>query len=308
MKRVLVTGSQGFVGPYLLDELATHGYEVAGLDRDRVAEPEGRSLFFDADLRDPAALWMAVEAFQPDGVVHLAAISDVALSFKNPESVREGNVTGTENLFQAVLGVGGASRMLLVGSAYEYGIPETLPIVEDHPLRPGNPYAESKVEAERIALSHGEAIDVLIARSFNHTGPGQTEEFVLSSFAAQIARIERGRQDPVISVGNIEVERDFLDVRDVARAYRLLLEKGRSGAAYNVSSGVAHRISDLLDQLIGLGRTEIEVVSDADRLRPVELPVLQGSHERLTADTGWRPEIEMTETLENLLGYWRERV
>lgn len=305
MRRVLVTGIGGFVGPYLLDELTENGYEVAGLDRVRPAELEGRAPVFEADLTDRAAVREAVEAFRPELVVHLAAISDVALSFREPDRVRAVNVGGTEDLLRAVSDEGSAKRVLVVGSAYEYGIPETLPIVEEDPLRPNNPYAESKVEAERVAFALGGELEVLVARSFNHTGPGQTEEFVLPSFAAQIARIEKGVQEAVISVGDLDVRRDFLDVRDVVRAYRLLLERGRGGTAYNVSSGVACRIGDLLDRLLELAKVAIEVRSAADRLRPVELPVLQGSHARLTEHTGWEPRIEMTETLARLLDHWR---
>jgi len=308
VRRVLVTGIGGFVGPYLLDELTSSGYEVEGLDRVKAPELEGRAQVFEADLTDRAAVRRVIETFRPELVVHLAAISDVALSFREPERVRAVNVGGTENLLQVVQDEGSARRVLVVGSAYEYGIPEALPIDEDHPLRPNNPYAESKVEAERVAFARGGELEVMVARSFNHTGPGQTEEFVLPSFAAQIARIEKGVQEPALAVGDLDVKRDFLDVLDVVRAYRLLLEKGRGGTAYNVSSGVACRIGDLLDRLLELATVAIEVKSAADRLRPVELPVLQGSHARLTEHTGWEPRIDMAETLARLLGHWREVV
>ncbi len=306
MSEVLVTGIGGFVGPYVLDELSGHDWRVSGTYLKQAPQLTGLAQLLQADLRDRRALVRALEALRPSAIVHLAAISDVALAFKAPDLVREVNVSGTHNLLQAVREVCGECRVLLAGSAYEYGLPQCLPITEEHPLRPDNPYAASKVEAEEMAREFADELDIIFARSFNHTGAGQTESFALSSFAAQIARIERGQQAPVISVGNLEARRDFLDVRDVARAYRLLLERGERGAAYNVCSGTAYRIKDLLDELISLASCQIEVRTDEDRLRPSDLPVMQGSHEKLTNHTGWSPMIDMHETLRGLLDYWRQ--
>ncbi len=202
--------------------------------------------------------------------------------------------------------------MLVVGSADEYGpVPASdQPLVEATPLRPASPYAVSKVAQAALALLYGPAggMRVVVTRTFPHTGPGRGETFAESSFARQIAEIEAGLREPVVEVGNLDAVRDFADVRDVVRAYALLLERGQAGEAYNVCSGRGRRIGDVLDTLLALTRARIEVRVDPSRLRPADVPVLVGDNAKLVAATGWQPRIPLDETLRDLLDDWRARV
>ncbi|RMF07283.1 SDR family oxidoreductase [Candidatus Woesearchaeota archaeon] len=308
-KRVMITGIGGFVGPYLAGEMLRNGYEVCGTYFAEKPSIEGipDSMLRAADITKKEEIRSALEEFQPDYVVHLAAMSDAGESFRNRELYNKVNVEGTRNIYEALSEAGLKAKVLLAGSSHEYGIPLKIPITEDHPLNPNNPYGESKVEAERVARQHPQ-IKTVFARSFNHTGPGQPPNFVLPSFAHQIAMIESGKQEPVIRVGNIDAKRDFLDVRDVVRAYRLLLQKGREGEAYNVCSGESHRISDLLVEMIGMSRADIKIMRDEEKLRPVDIPELRGDNSKLKGETGWQQEISIDETMRDLLDYWRKKV
>ena len=219
---------------------------------------------------------------------------------------------GIVHLLDAVRSLGLRPAVLVVGSAEEYGPvrPEDMPIREETPLRPASPYAVSKVAQGALALLYGPAggLRVVLTRTFHHTGPGRGEAFAESSFARQIAEIEAGRREPVLRVGNLDAVRDFADVRDVVRAYWMLLEKGEGGRAYNVCSGRGRRIRELLDILLAASVARVEVRTDPDRLRPSDVPAQVGDPARLRSATGWEPTIPLERSLQDLLDDWRARV
>jgi len=296
--RALVTGASGFVGGHLIEHLRASGDDVIG------DPPTGL-----VDICDSGAVaaWLAAE--RPDVVYHLAGWSDVGASWHEPEQVFRVNADGSLYVLRAAAAAG-VRRVLLVSSADVYGIvPEAdLPITEEHPLRPVSPYAASKVAADFLGLQAwlGHGLEVIRVRAFNHLGPGQSPQFVGPAIAARIASNERDGGDEV-PVGNLEARRDLTDVRDVVRAYRLLVEQGAPGEAYNVCSGVAVRIADLADSLLDLARQRMRLVVDPTRHRPIDVPVLRGSNEKLRAATGWEPAIPLSTTLADILDEWRHR-
>jgi GDP-4-dehydro-6-deoxy-D-mannose reductase len=295
--KALVTGAGGFVGPYLTAHLRSAGDDVVELG------PE-------VDVTDGEAVRAAVVAARPDAVYHLAAASHVGSSWSAPVEVLRVNAEGTLNVLLAAEAAE-VSRVLVVGSAEEYGIvePAALPLLETSPLRPVTPYGASKVAAEVVGLQAflGRKQPVVLARPFNHLGPGQSDRLVASTLAHQVARNEREGSDVVLA-GDLTPRRDFTDVRDVVRAYRLLLEHGAPGEAYNVCSGVDVPVSQVADALIAQADRPMRVELDPSRLRPVELPALRGDPGKLRAATGWTPEIPLERTLTDLLGWWRQRV
>lgn len=304
--KAFVTGVGGFVGPYLVRHLVASGFEVFGIDR-KGSVVEGCAVE-KCDVTDAAAVAAVVKRVSPDLIFHLAGQGSVAKSWKNPELTWKVNVEGARNLFGAVAAAKIRPRILLVSSAEVYGIPKVFPTPETHPIAPISPYGKSKVEQERIALAHvRDGMRIVISRSFNHTGPGQPPEFVCSNFAKQIAGIEKGMQPPVIKVGNLGIKRDFSDVRDVVRAYLFLLEKGKAGEAYNVCSGSAFAIGDVIAKLAKISGAKFKVEQEASRMMDNVVPVLQGGHSKLTAATGWQPTISFDRTLSDLLDYWRKR-
>lgn len=303
--RVLVTGANGFVGGYLCRELADHGYDVVcGVSESGGLPWPAREFdLTNAESVDGLVAW----AGKIDCVVHLAAIAYLLEAAKSPVGVMDVNLAGTIRLIESVQRRAAGARILFVGSGEAYGKPERLPVTEDHPLRPGNPYAISKAAADQFcAYAAATGVNVMRARPFNHSGAGQPDGVVLSSFARQIAEMEAGTREPVMRVGNLEAIRDFSHVRDVVRAYRLLLEKGRAGEAYNVCSGQSYRIKDLLDALLGLTKVRVSIETDPARMRVVDVPEVRGSHDKLTAETGWKPTIPMQELLQELLDHWRK--
>ncbi len=307
-KTVLVTGAAGFVGRHLARELGATGARVAGLGIEP-APPDG--VRFDswhaADVRDRAAVLRAVEAARPDAIVHLAGQSSAARSFADPAGTFEANVAGTRHLLDAVRAHAPGARVLAISSGESYGPqPEGSRVGEDTAFAPVNPYAASKAEADRVAAAAAqEGLDVVRVRAFSHTGPGQAPVFAIPSFAQQIAAIEAGRADPVLRVGNLEVTRDITDVRDVVRAYRLLLERGARGVAYNVCRGEGVRLTRVLERLIGMAHTPIRVEPDPARLRPADVGWLVGDPARIARDTGWRAETPLERTLADVLQQWR---
>jgi GDP-4-dehydro-6-deoxy-D-mannose reductase len=315
--KVLITGAAGFVGGHLAEYLRKEqaAVEVFGLVRPHGSaglELPGRVALIEADVEDAASVEAALDIVHPDRIVHLAAQSSPLDSWRDPAGTLRTNILGLANLLEAVRKRALAPRLLVVGSAEEYGSVEAAlqPVREDAPLRPASPYAVSKVAQGHLALQYAltHRMGILLTRTFNHTGPGRGDSFAESSFARQLAEIEAGRRDPVIAVGNLEALRDFSDVRDVVRAYWLLLEKGEAGGVYNVCSGKGVRIRDILDRLVALAGLEIEIRVDPERLRPADVPALVGDPSRLKAATGWEPRIALDQTLLDLLQYWRERV
>ncbi|MBN2470258.1 MAG: GDP-mannose 4,6-dehydratase [Anaerolineae bacterium] len=316
--RALITGSDGFAGGHLIrhlqaqaPDLALHGTAWRSIEGrpDLTTQLDSVTVL---DLRDPEAVAALIEAVQPDYVYHLAAQAFVPRSFEDPWETLENNIRGQVNLTLALLEHRPDARLLVASSAEIYGVvpPEKMPLTEDLPFAPENPYSVSKVTQDMLALqyhlSHGLA--TIRTRPFNHIGPGQSAQFVAPAFATQIARIEQGLQEPVIHVGNLEVKRDFTDVRDVVAAYQAAMEKGRPGAAYNICSGNAQSIQALLDTLLGLCSVDVEVRVDPARLRVVDRPIVVGSAARLQADTGWAPQISFEDSLRAVLDEARERV
>ncbi len=298
--KALVTGASGFVGRHLVAHLREAGDLVVGSDR----ETDG------VDITVATQVEEMFDRIRPDVIYHLAGWADVGGSWKAPVDAFRANAEGTLNVLGAATATG-VQRVLAVSSADVYGIvrPDELPLTENSPLRPASPYAASKVAADYLGLQAwlGRGLPVIRVRAFNHLGPGQTDKFVAPALASRVARAERDGGE-VITVGDLSARRDFTDVRDVVRAYRLLMEGGDPGEVYNVCSGVDLAVRELADQLVGQARVPLRLEVDESLLRPVELPVLRGSHERITAATGWEPEIPIQQTLTDLLEDWRARL
>jgi GDP-4-dehydro-6-deoxy-D-mannose reductase len=301
--RALVTGAAGFVGGWLVRALEAGGHEVfaGSLSGEPPAGFSGAAEWLPLDVTSGQSVKAAVDRAEPGAVFHLAGQASVGDSFADPLGTWDVNATGTLRL-AAALPPG--ARLLLAGSAEVYGaVPEDRqPIGEDHPLRPCNPYAASKAAAEMAALQAGgrEGVEVVVARAFNHTGPGQDVRFALASFAAQLARIRAGRAEPVLRVGNLSARRDLLDVRDVVSAYLRLMEAGVPGEVYNVASGVPRSLADVVDAVVEISGTGARVEVDPARVRPVDVPLLCGDAGRLRA-LGWLPVVPFRSTLEDLL-------
>jgi GDP-4-dehydro-6-deoxy-D-mannose reductase len=316
--RVLITGVTGFVGGHLAEHLLARGdLEVFGTHRwrsrmDNVEPLRGRLELVECDLRDAAATRRMLAAVRPDRVFHLAAQSYVPTSWAAPSETLTGNVLCQLNLFEAARELGLAARFQIAGSSEEYGFvkPDEVPIREENPLRPLSPYAVSKVAQDLLAYQYWKSygLHAVRTRGFNHTGPRRGEVFVTSNFAKQIAEIEKGLREPVVRVGNLEARRDFTDVRDMVRAYWLALESGEPGEVYNICSGRAYTIRQLLDILLGLAHARVEVRQDPTRLRPSDVEILIGDGTKFARATGWSPTIPFETTLEDLLQYWRQRV
>jgi GDP-4-dehydro-6-deoxy-D-mannose reductase len=313
--RLLVTGATGFVGTHLLEFLrrAEPSVELYALVRrgvERAALPKDVTTL-EADIEHAASVDAAFERCEPDAIVHLAAQSSVHQSWLDPEGTLKTNLLGTLHLLEALRQRRLRSRVLLVGSADEYGavLPGELPLREEHPLRPASPYAVSKVAQGFLGLQYAlsSGIDVVRTRTFPHTGPGRGEIFAESSFAKQLVAIERGRRPAVLEVGNLDPVRDFTDVRDVVRAYWALVRRGAPGEVYNVCSGRGISMREVVSKLRACTRVEVEVEVDPNRLRPADIPALVGEPRRLREATGWTPEIPFDRTLQDLLEHWRGR-
>ncbi len=314
--KALIIGGGGFVGPYLVKHLKEDcGYEVAVTKTQKEKlEFEGVSVI-DLDILQPDQIKEVLTGVRPDYIFHLAAQSSVAYSWKNPVLTIDVNIKGCINLLEVLkdLKNGGYSpRTLLIGSGEEYGYirEEECPIVEDNVLRPGNIYAATKSCQNMLGRIYSDAygIDVMMVRAFNHIGPNQTPIFVVADFCRQVAEIEKGLKEPVIYVGNLSAKRDFTDVRDVVRAYALLVKMGKQGETYNVGSGHAIPIQDILDKIIALSKCEIKVEVDCSRLRPVDVPVIEPDITKINEATGWKPSIALDTTIEETLNYWRGAV
>jgi GDP-4-dehydro-6-deoxy-D-mannose reductase len=308
-KRAFVTGLTGFVGAHLRALLEAEGWEVLGTCFPEHAEQPGCVFFL--DLRSESDVRRAVRDAQPDRVFHLAAVSNVQRSWERRTETLETNLMGTYHLLEAVRLEAREARVLVVSSSDVYGLHglRDARLREDHPTQAVSPYAYTKIGAEILAGFYAriERLGVVIARPFPHTGPGQSPDFVCSDWAAQIARIERSGVPSVIKVGNIEVERDFLDVRDVVRAYQALLERGRAGEIYNVASGHAVSLRWILDSLLALSGRPIRVEPDPAKFRKVDIPALAGDNEKIRTETGWEPRIPLGRTLRDLLEDRRAR-
>lgn len=306
----LVTGATGFVGSHLLDRLADDTAVVAWY-RPGGSEPDGtRPIDWQAvDLLDADGVRAAIEDAVPSRIFHVAGAPSVDTSWKNMVPHLRTNALGTHHLLEAVRLATPRCRVLVVSSAQVYQVGDE-PIDESAALVPASPYGLSKLAQDQLALraAREDALDVIVARPFNHIGPRQRPAFAVSSFARQIARIEAGLAPPEMRVGNLDTRRDVTDVRDVTDAYRLLMHAAPAGRPYNICSGRAWRIGDLLEELVNLARVRVEIEVDPARLRPDDIPVLQGDATRLRSELGWAPRIPVEQTLADTLDWWRDEV
>lgn len=307
---VLITGGGGFVGRHLIAELQRHNSfsRIIVLDAKSQALPRGIEGHV-VDITDSKTYTPIIQDAQPDWIIHLAAVSSVPFAIEHPELTRTVNVFATDHLIDTTLSVSPGAAFLVVSSADIYGSTGSEPVIElplaqAHPL---NPYAESKLEMElRIEEKYNNSC--IRVRPFPHIGPGQATGFVTSDFASQIAAIEKGGHGSAIAVGNLDAKRDFTDVRDVVRAYRLLIEGGRKGEVYHVASSRAHTISEVLETLLSFSSASITVTQDPSRMRPSDNPVVVGSIEKIMREISWKPEISFRDSLKDILEDWRLRV
>jgi len=305
LPRILITGGTGFVGAHLIRLLRLHASKIAVLSSSGRPPSESDVEYFEVDIRNTDAVRTIVRDLDPHHIYHLAGISTVEASWNNPRLAYEVNVLGALNLFEAALQLPSPPRILNISTSQMYA-PSDRPLREDSPIQPNNPYAASKAMAELLVAQYRERpVGVITARPFNHTGPGQSPNFVLSSIAKQFAEIEAGIRAPKLTLGNVNVERDFTDVRDVVRAYWMLLAKGRPDEVYNVCSGSLVRLRDIIDLFQQSTGINVAVASDAKYIRSSDVPRVCGDSGKLREETGWLPEIPLKKTVEDLLQYWR---
>ncbi len=315
--RVLITGISGFVGSHLAEYCLAKDAEVFGTIRwrsrtENIDHIKKKIKLVECDIRDASSVTKTVENSKPDYIFHLAAQSFVPTSWHAPAETLTTNILGELNIFEAVRELNLDSKIQIAGSSEEYGkvLEDEVPIKETNPLRPLSPYGVSKVTQDMLGYQYHQSygLNIVITRAFNHEGPRRGDVFVTSNFAKQVAEIEKGLKEPVIEVGNLEAQRDFSDVRDVVEAYWLSLEKGVPGEVYNICSGKAVKIRDMLDMLLDLSSEKVEVRQDPARMRPSDVMILQGDCTKFKEATGWEPKIPFEKTMEDLLNYWRDRL
>lgn len=315
--RVLVTGASGFAGSHLCEHLLVQGDEVfalcfAGCSTGNLQGIQEHIAVLSGDLLDREWTAQVVAEVRPEAIYHLAGLASPSASFADPAGTLTNNVLAQVHLFQAILEAGLDPVVLVIGSSEEYGMvrPEEVPIDEDTPLRPANPYAVSKVAQDFLGLQYflSHRLRTVRVRPFNHIGPRQALGFVAADFAYQIASIEAGRQMPILRVGNLNTRRDFTDVRDMVRAYALAVAYGEPGEVYNIGSDEGRTIAEILDIFLSLSRVKVHVETDPTRLRSADIPVLVCDSRRFRRRTGWQPRIPLEQTLRDTLDYWRRRV
>lgn len=316
--RILVTGVTGFVGGHLAEELlAAGGAELHGIARRGTWPAEwqhlaGRVTLHAADLCDGTCLEAVLHAVAPDQVYHLAGYAQTGQSFREPDAAWAGNLTATRTLYDAVIRWGGRPRIVYVSSGLIYSTAEGpgQPVDEETPFRPVSPYAASKAAADLLSyqMTRHPGLDIVTVRPFNQIGPRQSSQFAVGSFARQLACIERGQSEPRLETGDLSPRRDLTDVRDMAEAYRLAMDAGQTGEAYNAGSGVAVAMQEVVDGLCDLCLRRVEVVKKADRLRPADAAVIVADATKLRSATGWEPRYTLRQTLRDTLDYWRDAV
>ncbi len=316
--RILITGFSGFVGSYLVEQCRVHypNAELFGLCKQSPSYATTTAIRdvtpLVVDITQPERVRHAIAQVQPDLVFHLAAQPSVAASWSDPEQALKVNAGGALHLFEALRNERLSPRIILVGSGEQYGMiqPEENPLREESLFRPVNPYAVSKAAQDLYGYQYFVAygLPILRVRSFNHFGPRQPATFVVASFARQIALIEAGKAEPILSVGNLKAQRDFLPVEDVVGAYIALADQGQPGEAYNVGSGRARSIGEMLNLLLSLAKLPISVYEEPSRFRPVDVPLLVADTTRLRTHTGWKPIVDFEWALSQTLDYWREAV
>ncbi|MBP6913632.1 MAG: GDP-mannose 4,6-dehydratase [Candidatus Levybacteria bacterium] len=316
MKKAFITGISGFAGSFLAELLLTEGLEVHGThissDTKNIEHIKSRMQLHRVDLLEKEKIQKCISEVQPDMVYHLAALTSPAESFSSPETVVINNVTAQIHLLEALRLYANTPRIMIISSAEVYGIVNSsdLPISESVELRPGSPYAVSKIAQDYLGLQYflSYGMDIIRVRPFNHIGPRQSASFVVSSFAKQIAEAEKSKNGKEILVGNLDAKRDFTDVRDMVRAYLLLAQKGESGEVYNIGSGLSHKISDILGKLVSLSYEKIETKVDPSRMRPSDVPDIRSDNTKIKNLTNWEPTIPLDQTLKDTLDYWRDNV
>jgi len=317
--RVLITGITGFAGSHLADYILENhsGVKVYGIVRwrsrmENILHLKDKIELHEADLKDVVSLKKCLADIKPDRIFHLAAQSFVPTSWRCPTETFTINAVGQINLFEVILSLKLSPKIHVAGSSEEYGLalPEEMPMKETNPLRPISPYAVSKVAQDLLAYQYFKSygLRTVRTRGFNHTGPRRGDVFICSTFAKQIAEIEKKKRKPVISVGNLEAKRDFTDVRDTVRAYWLCLEKGKEGEVYNIGRGEAYSMQEILEMLLSLASLNIKIEVDPTRLRPSDVPILVSDCTKFTQLTGWEPKVPFRQSLQDLLDFWRERV
>lgn len=315
MQRTLITGANGFVGKILCKVLQQAGHHVIALTGVKSLSAQHANQSVQCDIRDAAAVEQAIAEAAPTHVVHLAAITNVPTSFKEPLLTWQTNVIGSVNLLQALHNKAPNAFVLFVSSSEVYGasFKQGVALTEDSLCQPLNPYAASKLAAEAAFNEYfRQGQPGVIVRPFNHIGAQQSADFVTASFARQIALIEAGKQEPTLQVGNLDASRDFLDVNDVCVAYMQLLQLSEHGVDYprcfNICSGQPRKIRDILDEMLAMSSVEISVTQDLERMRPSDIPNATGDSQAMRNTTGWQPAINLHSTLEQLLAYWRVQV
>lgn len=302
--KALITGSKGFIGSHLSAELEENGYEVIRCD---LAEGDG---IVAMNIMDQAMVQSVLEKYQPEVLINMAGQANVGLSWEKPQFTVELNTIGLINILEAVRVVKPEMRVIAVGSSDEYGSLKEIGInvTEDIPVKPITPYAISKQAQELFAQLYVNSfsMDICMVRLFNLGGAGQMKGYMIADFSSGVADVEAGRSDHMY-VGNLSSARDFTHVKDACRAVRLIAEKGHRGEIYNICTGVTYTAQEILDKLITMAKTNIEVFQDPSRMRPSDTPVVCGNHDKLTAHTGWQPELGLDQILEDALNYWREQ-
>ena len=309
--KALIIGAAGFVGKYLLAHLSeTYPWQLYATKLPQEDIQFDHATILDLNILEKEDILHTLKEIQPDYIFHLAAQSSVALSWKKPALTVDINIKGCLNLLDAIREADLSPKILLIGSGEEYGhiSSENIPVSEGTLPRPGNIYAATKVCQNMIGSIYAQAyhMDVMLVRAFNHIGPEQAPAFVVSDFCRQVAEIEKGNSEPVIRVGNLSAKRDFTDVRDVVRAYGLLIQHGQAGETYNIGSGHAIAIQELLDRILQLSNSNITVETDMNKLRPVDVPIIEADISKLQACISWKPEIPLDQTLLETLNYWRQ--
>ncbi len=322
--KVFITGIAGFAGSHLAELFLKDGEEVFGLVHDKkdcsnltdphfAGKPLGDSLsLYEGDICNSETLCKVIQEVQPDEIYHLAAVSNVPFSVSQPQLTFEINFNGTRNLFDAVIKSGQNPKILFVGSSDCYGSisPSDLPVREECPFKPVSPYSLSKAAADLLAYQYSKSFDLNIVRvrPFNHIGPRQATTFVCASFAEQVASIEAKISEPILYTGNLKAQKDFTDVRDMVRAYRLILKHGEKGEVFNICRGEAYSVEVILQKLIELSGVAIENRPDPKRFRAIDIPILVGDNSLLKSRTGWQATIPLEQSLEDLLDYHRSRL
>ena len=315
--KALITGISGFAGSHLAEFLINKGYEVFGTfyDKSTFSNLNGfidKITLFQCDIRNYDNLKKIIVKVKPDEIYHLAAISFIPTSFENPKLTFDTNFYGTLNLYESVKELKISPKILFVGSADEYGLikESDLPIKEDCPLKPLNPYSISKASADFLSYFYfrNYNLNVIRVRPFNHIGPRQSPEFVCSDFSKQIVEIERGLKEPIIKVGNLEAKRDFTDARDMVRAYWLAIQKGELGEVYNICSENVVSIKDLLNKLLSMSKKNIEIRKDFKKFRNLDIPLFLGDSKKFKKQTSWKQKFLFRKTLQDILNYWRNKI